>query len=119
MVCPKYRRRHNNIYIIFITVLFQVRLITDKINPLQFGSVFYERQADRRAIYTIFITVPFQFCSITDETNPFQSGSVFYERTKLTSALYKHTVIFLKDDHITGGHNLGHQNAKGEFKQRN
>ena len=41
LVCPKERRRHNNIYTICITVPFQVRSITDENIPLQSGSVFY------------------------------------------------------------------------------
>ena len=42
MVCLKEHRRHDDIYTIFITVPFQAHSITDKIIPLQSGSVFYE-----------------------------------------------------------------------------
>ena len=37
-------------------------------------------------------------CSITDKIIPFQSGSVFSKRAKLTSAQYKHRVLFTEDD---------------------
>ena len=46
LVCPKERKWQDNIYTIytiFNTVPFQVRSITHKNNPLQSGSVFYER----------------------------------------------------------------------------
>ena len=48
-----------------------------------------------------FLIVLFQVGSITAENKPFQSGSVFYEPAKLTSALYKHRVIFTVDGLIT------------------
>ena len=68
LVCLEELRRHNNIYTIFITVPFQVLSITDKNDPLQSGSVFYERakltgaQFKHRVIFTVdgHITVVIQ-----------------------------------------------------------
>ena len=49
LVCPT--ERHANINTIFITVPFQVGSITDEINPLQSGSVFYEHAKLTGALY--------------------------------------------------------------------
>ena len=49
--CQKERRRHDYIYTIFITVPFQVGSITNKIIPLQSGSVFYEHAKLTGALY--------------------------------------------------------------------